>query len=660
MIITKSVTLKKNAVMKEGIVITASNITIDGNGATLAGPGKKGEKRTFTGVGILAKGCSNVTIKNIKAHGFETGLQACDGAGWVIEHCDFSDNYTDIEFGWGEYKRVGGIVLDRICGSTIRNNKAQRVWNALDLNQCNDNLVENNLFSHTTNVCLKTMESCRNSFIKNDFSWGLRIKPGEVHARDSTGVLMENGSDDNYFYRNDVTHGGDGIFLRALNGWVSSGNIFVENDCSYAHNNGFEAWVPGNTYIRNKANYCSYGFWLGGSDRTVLIGNEAAYNGVGVAKGGHNNATDHGFKHGGIVIVSGSASHIIVDGNYCHHNAGGGINLRGYTLDKKCRAWHWIIQRNRLEHNLYPIYSDNAGFIDIGPNECKKNKQKDIIKDTVNLRRLPANPKITKAPKASLVGRGRYVVGETAVFDASGSSDPDGRKLNFRWEIDGVIKTGAVVKHVFKSVGFHRVGVTVDNGSLADLAGLEIHVVASDDAGCAAKASAWEWSARDKAGKTGKVNWYDDDIALIGKTALKIKPEPMEGYVITGIHRSPKGEKWNLSHKKKLTFWMRPRDPNVSEMRRANPIIRLVTSDGELCYMPTGEKGHGRNMFLYVPYTEARWAWQLVQIPLAGGDGWSLTKTGKTSLAAVEWLSIQFEEPGREPFEVWLDGLKFE
>ena len=62
---------------------------------------------------------------------------------------------------------------------------------------------------------------------------------------------MENGSDDNYLYRNDVTHGGDGIFLRALNGWVCSGNIFVENDCSYVHNNGFEAWVPGNTYIRN-------------------------------------------------------------------------------------------------------------------------------------------------------------------------------------------------------------------------------------------------------------------------------------------------------------------------------------------------------------------------------------------------------------------------
>ena len=80
--------------------------------------------------------------------------------------------------------------------------------------------------------------------------------------------------------RNDITQGGDGIFIRVLNGWVSRGNVFVENDTSYANNNCIESWSPGNTYIRNKANHGSYGFWLGGSDQTVLIGNEAAFNGL--------------------------------------------------------------------------------------------------------------------------------------------------------------------------------------------------------------------------------------------------------------------------------------------------------------------------------------------------------------------------------------------
>ena len=61
---------------------------------------------------------------------------------------------------------------------------------------------------------------------ENNLSYGLRIKPGEVHARDSTCVLIESGSNDNRFLDNDCTHGGDGVFIRVLNGWVSTGNVF--------------------------------------------------------------------------------------------------------------------------------------------------------------------------------------------------------------------------------------------------------------------------------------------------------------------------------------------------------------------------------------------------------------------------------------------------
>ena len=38
--------------------------------------------------------------------------------------------------------------------------------------------------------------------------------------------------DHNRFERNDITHGGDGVFIRSLNGWVSIGNVFIENDFS--------------------------------------------------------------------------------------------------------------------------------------------------------------------------------------------------------------------------------------------------------------------------------------------------------------------------------------------------------------------------------------------------------------------------------------------
>jgi len=53
----------------------------------------------------------------------------------------------------------------------------------------------------------------------------------------------------NRFLANDFTHGGDGIFIRVLDHWCSTGNLFEGNDCSHANNNAVEAWSPGNTYV---------------------------------------------------------------------------------------------------------------------------------------------------------------------------------------------------------------------------------------------------------------------------------------------------------------------------------------------------------------------------------------------------------------------------
>jgi parallel beta-helix repeat protein len=371
-VLTRNTTLEKNAVLNHGLIIEADGITVDGNGATLAGPGKVGDLKSFVGVGVLARGCSNVTIRSLKVRGFQSALVAQDGEGWLVEGCDFSDNFHDPDFGWGERKSCGGMILTRISRSVIRNNKANRVWDGLALTECDDNQVAGNDLSRCSNVCLKMWTACRNTISDNNLSYGIRIKPGEVHARDSTSVLMESGSNDNHFHRNDITHGGDGVFIRVLNGWVSTGNLFVENDCSHANNNGFESWSPGNTYIRNKANHCSYGFWLGGSDQTVLIGNEAAYNG---RPDGPHNAPEAGFGHGGIVIVGGASSHSLLQGNHCHHNNGGGIVFRGDTASKggKWRTYHWIVQQNRLENNRFGIWGRWGDWIYLANNTFAGN-----------------------------------------------------------------------------------------------------------------------------------------------------------------------------------------------------------------------------------------------------------------------------------------------
>ena len=207
------------------IVIAASDVTVDGRGAWLVGA-TEGEPSSYEGVAIEARGVSRVTLRNVNAKGWETGLSVAGGAEWTVEGCDFSDNFHDPSFGWGENGRRGGIVLERVTRSVLRKNRANRVWDACVLVDSDDNTIEENDFSHTSNTCLKLWTSSRNTIRKNDLSWGLRISPGEVHARDSTCVLVESGSDDNLFQDNDCTHGGDGIFVRVLNGWVSTGNRY--------------------------------------------------------------------------------------------------------------------------------------------------------------------------------------------------------------------------------------------------------------------------------------------------------------------------------------------------------------------------------------------------------------------------------------------------
>jgi hypothetical protein len=93
--------------------------------------------------------------------------------------------------------------------------------------------------------------ACRNDF-KNNLSYGLRIAPNETHARDSTSVLIESGSNDNEFTGNDCTHGGDGIFHPRAQPMGQHSNIFRNNDASYATTIASGSWSPGSTWLRNK------------------------------------------------------------------------------------------------------------------------------------------------------------------------------------------------------------------------------------------------------------------------------------------------------------------------------------------------------------------------------------------------------------------------
>ncbi|MFT4839896.1 MAG: parallel beta-helix repeat protein [Planctomycetota bacterium] len=643
--LTESTTLSSNSPIVGPIVIAANGITIDGGGAVLEGPGQPGKPTTRQGIGILAEGRSDITLKNFTVRGFESALVIRGGGRWNIENCNFSDNYNDPEYGWGDGERVGGMILTDVTGASIKNCLSQRNWNGLDLWNCNEIDVVKCNFSHCANVCLKMWSSSRNTVRDCDLSYGLRIRAGEVHARDSTCVLMESGSNNNTFSNNDITHGGDGVFIRVLNGWVSTGNVFRNNDCSYANNNGFEAWSPGNTYIDNTSNHCSYGFWLGGSDRTVLTGNTASYNGL---KSGFHNAPESDFGHGGIVIVHGTGSHTLIDSNTCIGNRGGGIVFRG-DLGTKGAKWqmrHLVVQRNHLQENAVGIFGRFTRGLVLSSNTFVDNGQETAFEDVLLVRRLGSASDNDARPVIELQGPSVIVAGQTARFSANGSrtgKSGDGEKdqqLTYCWRLGQATGTNSEFAHTFDQPGFYSLSLTVDDGRLAALAHRDIYVVDSNEHDATEQqTSSTLWKGNQNG--RGQVDLTLDDTAIVGDHSLRLRAATYSGAEVQVSLHLPGETLADLSNTEQMSFWLRFQNANNGGFQGPNPTVRLHSGSSAFSYTPA-DNGLPRNLLGDLPYSEARTGWVHIRIPLAGGPDWHRSTFHEGSVPPFVSKNLEF------------------
>jgi parallel beta-helix repeat protein len=663
------------------IVIKASHITVDGRGAWIVGA-TEGNPKDYQGVGVSASGISDVTLKNVNVNGWNVGLRIDHGSRWTIESCNFSDNFHHPEAGWGELGHRGGIVFEYVDHSTLRKNKANRVWDACMLSGSNDNRLEENDFSHASNTCLSLWTACRNRVVKNNLSWGIRIKPGEVHARDSACVLVQAGSDDNYFADNDITHGGDGVFIRPFAGWTSSGNVFERNDASYANNNCIEAQCPRNTYRRNKANHGSHGIWVGWSNETVLEENEACYNGL--ASGMHNAPWEFKYVPGGPkpgaagIIMAGSCDHTVCRGNQCIGNNGAGISMFGDNSPQHAyKAFHWVLQGNVIRDNRWGIYMEFADWIDIAGNTLENNRDGNIIRGgtTTNIVVRPDNPGITRPPEVKLVAPaparpGEPVsvkLGQTFTMDASGTTDPGGNPLSFRWDFtDGSVACGPRVEHAFAKAGPHSVGMTATNGCLSNLAYRDfLAYEAVTEWGTEGQAARWIWEEvqgrdrlhveRNHVTEVGpavpvdnpqtKLELLDDrEIRLVGDASLALRVEP-SGNPIRLLYPRTKDAGVPLAGKTELTFWVKMTNPNIHAWKGLMPTVTFYESPTRYCELR--------------PYDDPKnWqggiGWIYKSVPLHGGPVWKIQGAVP---ATLNYVSIEFYPWGDGPFRAWIDGM---
>jgi parallel beta-helix repeat protein len=352
------------------ITITGNNITIDFNNALLKGSNNKTNPDDFSGTGIILKNCKNVTIKNLKVSGYKVGLMAINVEKLILDSCDFSYNYrqhlnstqeSEDLSDWmsyhqnekDEWLRYGAAIYLRGCNfMTVKNCKVTGGQNALMMTECNDGMIYNNDFSFNSGIGIGMYRSSRNNILYNRVIFNVRGYSHGIYSRgqDSAGILVYEQSSNNLFYKNNVTHGGDGFFLWAGQSTIDSGkggcndNVILKNDFSYAPTNGIEATFSRNAISYNRIFECDHGIWGGYSYESTINNNSFRNNRIGIAieNGQKNNIAYNLFLRDKEAIKLWARKEQPTD-----PIAGGW----GYTKNRDTRSRDYVILGNSFNYN---------------------------------------------------------------------------------------------------------------------------------------------------------------------------------------------------------------------------------------------------------------------------------------------------------------------
>jgi len=102
----------------------------------------------------------------------------------------------------------------------------------------------------------------------------------------------------------------------------------------------------------------------------------------------------------------------------------------------------------------------------------------------------------------------------------------------------------------------------------------------------------------------------------------------------------------NASGKSKFGFFVKANDPSPAGWQ-SGPVIVLGSPNGTITYTPPQ---------LLLP-TSASAGWTFIEVPLAGGNGWTMTNAGG-SLSQVNWVELH-ADTWDAGFDIWVDAVSF-
>jgi parallel beta-helix repeat protein len=391
MVITQSVTIRPGTyrlpasadLTTPAITIRGDNITVDFNGAGLAGGPDGADPNTYAGIGVLIDGGSKVTLKNAVIRGFKVGILARNSPDLHLTHNDVSYNwkqrlYSGIEkeslVDWMSYHQNGkdewlrygaGIYLRSCDRAEIDHTTAVQGQNGLMVTHSSGLKIWNNTFQFLSSIGIGLYRVSHSTIMHNRIDWCVRGYSHGFYNRgqDSAGLLMYEQSSNNTVAYNSVTHGGDGLFLWAGQSTMDTGqggandNVFYSNDFSHAPANGIEATFSRNTFLNNRIEENWHGVWGGYSYQSKWIDNRFSRNTEGIA-----------IEHGQDNVIQGNNFDGDATAIRLWQNATQDPNW-GYPKNRDTRSRGYRLTTNVFRRNKIALDIRNTADVELQANE---------------------------------------------------------------------------------------------------------------------------------------------------------------------------------------------------------------------------------------------------------------------------------------------------